>query len=71
MGHRRQTSCVNGHEFTQENTYVDKRGWRKCRACTLYSNKLWDVYKGNGRASRKSMLRRAKIYRYPATGKRT
>lgn len=25
--------CVNGHEFTPENTYVDPRGWRQCRTC--------------------------------------
>lgn len=25
--------CLRGHEFTQENTRVDKRGWRTCRAC--------------------------------------
>lgn len=25
--------CVNDHEFTPENTYVDPRGWRQCRTC--------------------------------------
>jgi hypothetical protein len=25
--------CPSGHEFTAENTYVDRRGWRHCRAC--------------------------------------
>jgi hypothetical protein len=29
-----ETHCVRGHEFTEENTYRDKRtGWRKCRHC--------------------------------------
>jgi len=29
----RQTHCVHGHEFTAENTYVDRRGQRRCRTC--------------------------------------
>lgn len=28
-----QTYCVNGHEFTEANTYVGQRGGRGCRAC--------------------------------------
>lgn len=28
-----KTHCVNGHEFTPENTYVFPNGHRKCRAC--------------------------------------
>ena len=26
-------TCVNGHPWTEENTYVRPNGWRKCRAC--------------------------------------
>ena len=35
LGRRRnQTHCKNGHEFTAETTYVDKkRGWRGCNIC--------------------------------------
>lgn len=29
----RQTHCLRGHEFTDENTYRDARGRRYCRAC--------------------------------------
>jgi hypothetical protein len=30
----RKTHCVNGHEFTPENTYVvPDKGWRQCRTC--------------------------------------
>lgn len=29
----RKTHCLRGHEFTHENTYVDKRGRRGCRRC--------------------------------------
>jgi hypothetical protein len=28
-----KTSCVNGHEFDAENTYVRPNGHRDCRAC--------------------------------------
>jgi HNH endonuclease len=28
-----KTHCDNDHEFTEANTYVDKRGSRNCRAC--------------------------------------
>lgn len=29
----RKTHCLRDHEFTEENTYVDPRGYRQCRAC--------------------------------------
>lgn len=28
-----KTHCIHGHEFTDENTYVDKRGCRSCWTC--------------------------------------
>lgn len=28
-----KTHCPNGHEFTTENTYISKQGWRICRIC--------------------------------------
>lgn len=33
--HKHKSHCVNGHEFTQENTYINPAnpGWRNCRAC--------------------------------------
>lgn len=34
-----KTHCVNGHEFTPENTYVRKAGGRNCRACVLANSK--------------------------------
>ena len=30
---REKTHCPHGHEYTRENTYTDKRGWRSCRIC--------------------------------------
>lgn len=29
----RKTHCKRGHEFTPENTYAPKPGWRQCRLC--------------------------------------
>ena len=28
-----KTHCVNGHEFTPENTRLDSGGWRVCKTC--------------------------------------
>lgn len=28
-----KTHCNNGHEYTKENTIIDKSGWRRCRKC--------------------------------------
>lgn len=30
---RRKTHCSKGHEYTPENTRVNKQGWRSCRTC--------------------------------------
>lgn len=29
----RKTHCLNGHEFTTDNTYVGPKGGRRCRTC--------------------------------------
>ncbi len=31
----KRTHCKNGHEFTEENTYVNTRGFRTCKACRI------------------------------------
>lgn len=31
--HARKTHCKRGHPFTAINTYVTKKGWRRCREC--------------------------------------
>jgi hypothetical protein len=28
-----KTHCVNGHRYSEENTYLLSNGWRKCRTC--------------------------------------
>jgi hypothetical protein len=40
--HARKTHCVNGHEFTTENTLVDKKGKRNCRACARAARRRRD-----------------------------
>lgn len=30
-----KTHCPNGHEYTPDNTYLEKLGHRKCRLCVL------------------------------------
>ena len=37
----RKTHCKRGHEFIEENTYLDKNGGRYCRICKKQSIKLW------------------------------
>ena len=39
IGKSRQTHCIRGHKFTEQNTRVTKEGHRRCRACQrLYDN---------------------------------
>ena len=30
---RQKTYCKNGHHMTEDNTYIDNRGWSECRSC--------------------------------------
>ena len=42
----RKTECVNGHEFTEENTVYRKSGGRGCRACQReHSNRYREVHR--------------------------
>lgn len=36
-----KTHCRNGHEFTEENTYVDPLGKRNCRVCLRVKDKRY------------------------------
>ncbi len=39
---RRKTHCKYGHEFTPENTYIDRNGYRICRTCMKkYNARGW------------------------------
>lgn len=48
------THCVRGHEFTSENTRVDKRGRRSCKACSRVADR---ERKRQKRAAQKVVLR--------------
>lgn len=37
---RAKTHCPRQHEYTTENTYVDKRGGRNCRTCAREKARL-------------------------------
>lgn len=36
----RKTHCKRGHEFNENNTYIDNRGNRQCRICIREKNRL-------------------------------
>lgn len=40
-----KTHCVNGHEFTPENTFADAKGHRGCRACRREADRKLDAAK--------------------------
>lgn len=39
LTHSRQTECTNGHPFDEENTYIDRNGYRSCRICRREASK--------------------------------
>lgn len=36
-----KTHCVNGHEFTIENTYIRRNGCRTCRKCSMLKQRMY------------------------------
>ena len=38
---RARTHCPQGHEYTPENTRVNRKGQRSCKACTKEMGKRW------------------------------
>lgn len=37
--------CINGHEFTSDNTYLHPRGSKVCRTCTARSRRKYELRK--------------------------
>lgn len=37
----RKTECPSGHEYTEENTQLNKEGHRKCKTCSYARKKTW------------------------------
>ena len=42
-------SCRHGHRWTTENTYIDSRGRRRCRACMREANRRANAKRGHCR----------------------
>lgn len=40
--------CKNGHPYTDQNTYIDKRGRRSCKECKANACKQYQERKKNG-----------------------
>jgi len=41
------THCPNGHEYTEENIYINHRGHRECRICRAESQRRYKNAKAN------------------------
>jgi len=41
-----KTHCIHGHEYTPENTYRTREGWRTCRTCKLAANRRHRLLSG-------------------------
>lgn len=46
MGRKATFRCPRGHVKNDANSYVDAKGHRRCRACTLARNKAWAAGQG-------------------------
>ena len=56
---RAKTHCPGGHPYDAVNTYVDRKGWRKCRPCRRQQAKaIW-----RNPARRANALERQRRYR--------
>lgn len=54
-GPERKAYCGRGHKFTKENTIIDKRGYRSCRACaTLRAVSYKEKKKKNSKKRREN-----------------
>lgn len=38
-----KASCPSGHAYDDDNTYIDKRGAKSCRACRRLKNEAWNA----------------------------
>ena len=47
-----KTHCPHGHEYKPENTRINKRGCRECKACKSVHNAYWNnLYRQKGLAN--------------------
>lgn len=61
MGRNRKpaTHCKYGHEFTEDNTLFDYRGYRRCRECQKRQNRKWRAAQTTGRPRGRPVIDRA------------
>lgn len=52
--HAAKTECLNGHTFSEENTYIDPRGRRECRTCKIDRRRAAGVQERTGRSKPRS-----------------
>lgn len=50
----RKSHCKRGHEYTDENTYTDPRGRRRCRTCRSADNRASRERRSNDRTKAQS-----------------
>lgn len=52
------THCKRGHEFDDENTYIDGKGWRRCHQCRRDSANAKYVYSPRGYGATRTHCKR-------------
>lgn len=52
--HAVQSHCLNGHPFSEENTYVDPKGRRECRTCKMDRRRAAGVRERSGMSKPRS-----------------
>jgi hypothetical protein len=64
-----KTHCPQGHPYDEENTHVNARGWRQCRACRLVSKRegMRRARAARGSAKRTAVLLEVATQTQPTT----
>ncbi len=52
--HAAKTHCCRGHEFSNENTYINPQGYRQCKQCRRMTDRLRDRSPQRKQAKRKN-----------------
>lgn len=64
-----KTYCVHGHLYDPENTYVNHKGYRSCRACTRKRNReLNKIYRATHKSEMTMYMRAYRLRRKQNTG---
>jgi hypothetical protein len=63
----KRTHCIRGHEWTHENTRVDARGKRRCRACV----RAWNLRHIEERRAAARTAARARVITFETRARRS